>query len=750
MKKEMKKLILSFALMLLAMLSFAATKITFQNGISLEFEACTDGSVHFTAEADKPRNPAKDFELRRNVAGTQFVQNTDGSFSWEKYSILLEESGYTLFFDGKALYTSVFSTEKNLLKELREWKTAKEFYGFGEAPTSVNLSNQSLTIYNESKYGNHAFLFVPYYFTNEYTSVYYNANGKDKIYFQDGPDKELYRTEYRRIDCFVRQDASANECVTKFYLETQTRCLLPKWTYGYIQSKYGYKSADEVIELSEKFKEHAIPLSAVVLDLYWFNKMGDIFWTAESFSNYKEMDEVLEANGTKLITITEPFYCSDSDNFNELKRKGLLCKNEKGKICLWREWWCQDSKDGGMFNPFAKNASKFLGEKYAKMLDSGIDGFWTDLGEPEGAWNVKGLKIGKWAEQDVHNYYNYYWSKALYEGVHSIYPDRRLFIMSRSGYTGIGKFNVSVWSGDVSVSWPSLSKNVAWGVNANLVALPYWGSDVGGFTPEKSPEELYIRWQQFGAFTPIYRAHGTGEREPFAYSEKAEKIVAELIRQRERLVPYIYSTARQTMSGKPMMRAMFLEDADTPSSFNNTQFMFGDWILVSPITKDELTEKEHTTYLPKGAWYDLHSLELAESSGEKVVTTKNTIEKIPVYVKEGAIIPYVNPAKDGKEEENGILLIPSKNGESNFTLYNDDGVTEQYRSGNYSELSLTLKSEGGKTTLKGEISGNKDFLSENYTISLPKKVPAEGNWASGAKTKSKTFSLNEILEGISF
>ena len=791
----MKKKIL-FVTALLSCLYLWAAEIKFSDGISLSFDGCKDGSVHFVATAKKSLNPAKEFELKRELSDVKFVKNDDGSYSWEHFVVIPEEKGYTLVCGGKPLYKSTFSTEKTMLKELREWKTAKEFHGFGEAPTAVNLSNQSWTIYNESKYGNHALLFIPYYFTDESTSVYYNANARDKIYFQDGPDAELYRTEYRRIDCYVRQDKSAGDCVQKFYEETGTSCMLPKWAYGYIQSKYGYESAEEVIALADDFKKHDIPLSAVVLDLYWFEKMGDIFWTSPKFADYKKMEERLEEDGIKLITITEPFFTSDSKNFEELKNSGLLCKNDKGKLCLWRDWWCFDSKNGGLFNPFAKKAPDFMGKRYKEMLDSGIDGFWTDLGEPEGAWNQKGLKYGKYDEADIHNYYNYYWSKALFEGLHKLEPDRRLFIMSRSGYTGIGKFNVSVWSGDVAVSWPSLTRNIAWGVNAGLSGLPYWGSDVGGFTPEKSPEELYIRWQQFGAFTPVYRAHGTGPREPFNFSEQAEKIVGSFIKTRMRLLPYIYSTARQTMtvsgkeagesdaagktSGKeagarPMMRAMFLEDKNTPAKFNESQFMFGDWILVSPITKDAFNEKEHLTYLPEGNWYDFFTLEKVNIGTGRVVTTKNTIERIPVFVKEGAIIPFAEAGADSNrtsnsagtastDAESGIFVIPfegagtadktAENGsrESRFVLYNDDGKTEQYKNGNYSELEIVLSEKDGKAVLKCSATENKTFLSESYTIRLPKnsKAGSDKDWKVNGNTKEKKFTLKELLEGISF
>lgn len=722
----MKKQLLSFILFIsLVLTANAATKLTLANGTKLTFEGCVDGSIRIEALGSKPNAPVKAFELKRKADSVEFSKESDGSFAWKEYVVVPTENGYKLFHNGEELYTSTFSEDKKLLKEIRTWTNADEFYGFGEASRTTSLRDQVFTIYNESKYGDHAYVFVPFYVTNKNTAVYYNANGKDKIYFQNGKDSQSYRSEYYRIECFVRQDNSMQESVQKFYAETETSCILPKWSYGYIQSKYGYKSAQEVIDLVNDFKAHDIPLSAVVLDLFWFKKMGDISWTSPDFQNHKEMEEHMEANGVKLITITEPFYSENCVNYNELKSMGLLCKGKNG-IAMWRDWWCLDGdKTAGIINPLGKKINKFMGKKYTEMLESGIDGFWTDLGEPEKV--PSDVKYGKYAEQDFHNYYNYYWSKALFEGVHAINPDKRLFIMSRSATTGSGKFNVSVWSGDAGVSWPALTNQLAYGLNAGISGLAYWGSDVGGFVNPDSPEELYTRWQQFGAFTPIYRAHGTGPREPFAYSEKTEKIVANLIRTRMQLLPYIYSTARQTMNGTPMMRPMFYESSETPQEFMNSQYMFGDSILVAPIVKEIQAEGERTFYLPKGNWYNFYTLEKVD--GGKSITTKSTIENIPVYIKEGAIIPA---EKDGK---NYIFVIPAAGIENTFTLYNDDGETEQYKSGAFGELKFSLNGN----SLKAEISGQESFLQKEYTIATP---------ASKGKFNTKTVTLEDLKNGI--
>lgn len=736
---KMKKSIFSALIALVFVFSAAAAeRLTLDNGITVFFEGCADGSVRFEAVGKKPLAPMKEFELSREKAADDFVKTDDGSYLWNDYSVVPVENGYTLVFDGTELYTSVFNEEPQLLREIRTWKDAADFYGFGEAGRNVSLRNQSFSIWNVSKYGDHAYLFIPFYVTDTNTSVYYNAGSNDRIYFQDGKDSQVYRSGYLRIECFVRQDKSIQESVARFYVESGALCLLPRWSFGFIQSKYGYKSQEEVISLVDEFKKRDIPLSAVVLDLFWFDKMGDISFTSAGFTEPQKMDEYMEKNGVKLVTITEPFFTTESANYQTLKSGKMLCKNDKGKIQLWRDWWCLSDKEGALFNPLAKKAPSFMAEKYSAMIADGIDGFWTDLGEPENAPDT--TKLGKISLVDFHNYYNYYWTKSLYDGMKSVHPDRRLFIMSRSGYTGIGKFNVSVWSGDVAVSWPSLEHQIAYGLNAGLSALAYWGSDVGGFTPEKTNPELFVRWYQFGAFTPIFRAHGTDSREPWIFTDKETEIVAKYIRNRTALLPYVYSTARQTMRGLPMMRPMFYEDSSVPQKYIESQYMFGDSILVAPVYRQLVAEKEKSVYLPKGNWYEFASMKKIDAGNGKAMSVPLSLDDIPVYIKEGAIIPA---EKDGAQY---IFVIPAEGVTNSFVLYNDDGETEQYKDGAYSEMKFTLDG----FTLRAERFGNGDFIGDEFIIVVPNSVQTDRNWISRGNYKIRKTTAAELADGFSF
>lgn len=721
-----------FAILLFAVLlvsAQAAEKIKLDGKITVTFEGCSDGSIRIEAIAPKGKAAAKEFELKRAESAEKFIRNADKTFSWKKYTITPASDGYTLSFNGNEIYTAKFTNEEKMLREFRTWKTAKAFFGFGESSRNFNLSDTSFPIYNESKYGDHAYLNVPFYITDTNVSVYYNAGGKDQIYFQSGNNPQVYNSLYKRIECFIRQDASAQECIAKFYAETNPGCMLPKWAFKFIQSKYGYKNQQEVIDVVDEFKKRNLPLGAVVLDLFWFNKMGDITWNKSAFPDVKKMDDYLESNGIKLITISEPFFTVNSQNYTELESSGLLCKNTSGTVQLWKDWWCLGDKQGGLFNPIGKNASKFTGEKYSAMLDSGIDGFWTDLGEPEKV--PSNTKYNSYNEAQFHNYYNLIWSKDIYEGVHAKYPDKRLFFLSRSGYTGSGKYNVSVWSGDVNVSWTALEQQITYGLNAGLCGLPYWGSDVGGFSRPETEPELLVRWHEFGAFTPVYRAHGSGAREPWIFTDKETNIIRKYLIIRETLVPYIYSTARQTMNGLPMMRPVFFVDTEVPQEYLSNEYMFGDSLLIAPVTEEGTIERK--VWLPSGNWYEFDSMQ--KITGGKEITAKAPLDTIPVYIKAGAIIPQ------SKNNTLTIFMLPEEGIKNTFKMYNDDGITEQYKNGIFTEIHFSLN--GMKLT--AEITGTASFAPESVNLCIPANTKTtDSDWTTSGLYKIKTVKLSDL------
>ena len=669
--------------------------------IDFSFSGCSNEWVDVKASLKNSSIPDSQLKLLP-AADTETFRFSGKKGIWHDYAVTVSDNSYTLFSHGKKIYTSEFKSIKNRIQEYRTWYHTGDFYGLGQMSHSLSLKNQTFILYNVAKYGDQTYVSIPFYTTNTGSAVYYNAATRDSILFPESAgDTICYQSGTGNIESFYKQCGSVKNAVSEFYTFSGSGSLLPRWAFGFIQSKYGYRNEDEVKNLVTEFQHRNIPLSAVVLDLYWFKHMGDLDWNKQNFPDPEGLNEWLESRGIKLITISEPFFTTASRYYEDFKKLGMLGTDEDGTPVTWHDWWCFNDPSGSVLNPLDDDAQQELGKIYTHMLDTGIDGFWTDLGEPESV--PSSVSFNGIPEPVFHNYYNYYWTQAIHNGVAASRPDYRQFILSRSAYTGSSAYNVSTWSGDVSVSFESLAKQPALGMEAGMSGLPFWGSDVGGFTPPQIQEELFVRWYQFGAFTPVFRAHGTGPREPWAGTEEDCTVISSVIRNRYRLLPYIYSIARQVSQGIPMMRAMIYDYSNVPASYLNTQYMFGPSILVSPVTTPAEAAAVKNVWLPAGSWYNFYTLE--KIKGNKILSVPVVRQTIPVFIKAGSIIPLdLNknagiPGCEDKSSGSGwqqtppkiaLLLTPEKGIKGTFTLYEDDGVTNEYQNGAYSDTVCTL------------------------------------------------------------
>ena len=688
-----KKYLLAVLVLLFTVgISFAESTIKgnriclYNDDFDIMLSASENNLLHVRVTSKGESVKALFFRVEKKVSPTVPVKIA-GKFKIGDFVVEETENGFILHKNNKKLYSSSFTKAAGKLIEEKKCYDNELFFGMGEASDQFTLNRRMLTIYQEAEYGNQARLYIPFFFTNGGDAYYYNAGGRDTVKFRKKNESSVsFTTNKGLIDYYYYYEPNPKKLVSTFYEFSNSRSMLPKWAFGYIQSKFGYESEKEVFEVVNKFKKYQIPISAIVLDLQWFKHMGDLDYNGDNWPDPEKMDKFLEDNGIKLLTISEPFYTIDSRNYKEFEKNGLFAKQKDGKTFTWKDWWCFDSKDGAIVNPIAPKAGELVGSKYTAMLRRGIDAFWTDLGEPE---NVPAdAYFNEYTEEEFHNFYNLEWTKLIYNAVKKAFPDKRLLILSRSGFTGSAGYGVSIWSGDSSSSFDGLAKQPVLGINSGLTGFSYWGSDVGGFESHKElpDEELFIRWMQFGAFSPVFRAHGAmSAREPWIHGEKALDIIRYFIRLRYKLLPYIYSTAYRTYKeGIPMMRPLFFEhweDKNLNAAEFADQYYFGDFLLVAPVLEAAALEPEISVYLPNDtSWYDFYSFEKIPS-GMKTFNTD--IKKIPVYIKEGAILPM---DIDGNPV---ILLMPGKE-RSAFTWYDDDGVSNRYQKGDFEAIDITL------------------------------------------------------------
>jgi len=591
---------------------------------------------------------------------------------------------FQLTLDGDAAHLS--------LRILAEGATA--FHGFGQAVKALGVTDESLELYHEPHFGDQTYLHLPFYFSDSGLALANNAAGRDQVEVAKG--REItFTTTTGRLDLYAWSDPDPAAVVARWYRLSGSQSLLPRWAYGYLQSRYGYRTDAEVRNTVELFRRFKLPLSAIVLDLYWFKRMGDLAWNREAFPDPEGLAAWLHAKGVKLVTISEPFFTRDSQAFPELEAAGALAKDAQGRTVLWTDWWDFGREvGGGVINPLAPRAAELLGARYTKLAAGGVDGFWIDLGEPERVPSEARFgATGEYDERAFHNTFNLAWAKLVRSAFLAAHPDRRPFILSRSGYLGIAGLGVSTWSGDVPASWKGLKDQLALGLSASLSGLPFWGSDVGGFITrggEAMPPdpELYLRWQQFGAFTPVYRAHGTGPREPWIYGDTWLARVKAVLDRRQHLLPYIYSTAYQVWSeGRPMMRPLFfLDPADTSLRTDASAFLFGDAILMAPVTQPLEREAVKRVRLPQGAWYDAFTL--VRYPGRQEVEVPLTLDRFPLFYREGAILPV-----DAGAGSEGLILLPGPTPTA-FTVFSDDGESEAYRRGAGERLRVELDADG--------------------------------------------------------
>ena len=700
--------------------------------VKILFTPCENGYLKIEALGKKYSAPAQSLELKIPTVNETFTVNGN-ELIWKDYKIIKNDEGYELYYKDTLRYTSTFYYEDGEIEEERYYNNVDAYYGMGQIHKSVNLAGKRAIIYHEPNYGDQTYLYVPFYITKSKDTVYVNANGYDKLKFpRDKEDPVVCGSGTGRIESYYKVDDSFKSAVSGFYKISGESAMLPKWVFGFTQSKYSYETTDEVINLVERFKKENIPLSAVVLDLAWFNKMGDLDWNKEKFPDPKALDDYLESNNVKLITISEPFFATDSLCYDEFRKAGIFADDENGKPVLWNDWWCVNgSKEGAIINPLHPKAEKLLGDKYIKMVESGIDSFWTDLGEPEKcppAATFSGI-----SETFFHNYFNREWSKIIMSAVTKQYPDRRFFLLSRSGYTGSKSYAVSNWSGDVPATFDGLKQQIAEGLSSGLSGFPYWGSDVGGFTPDFSDPELMTRWYQFGAFTPVYRAHGTDSREPWIAGEKNLPIIRNYINYHYQLLPYTYSLSREMCrDGLPLMRSMFIEYEDAPAKFLDKQYFFGANILVCPITNSLNFKKEIEIFLPDGNWYSWDNMKLYNGG---TYTLPAKMEDIPVFVKEGSITPLDYNGKSA------LLLTPAENINGSFIFYDDDGISNNHKKGEYTEVKYELNG----FTLKASVLNGK--LADEITLLVPANCPVKSsNWTIDGKYKVKTVKLTDTTE----
>jgi len=477
--------------------------------------------------------------------------------------------------------------------------------------------------------------------------------------------------------------------------------LPPLWALGYHQSRWGYSSSTEIESLAARFEAESLPLDSIHLDIEHMQGHRAFTWDRKNFKHPKQLVQGLAQRGVHATLIVDPGLKAEDSYppYRQAAKQGHLVRDSKGKPVQGRVWPGQSA-----FPDFFKPETRaWWGGLHAAMLKLGVDGVWDDMNEPAvfgsptlpGAWHS--TSQGPKPHAEVRNLYGSLMAQATAEGLRSLHPDRRHFVLSRSAYLGVQRHS-AVWLGDNTSSFEYLSLGIAMLQGMGASGVPFCGVDIGGFDKD-CDAELLIRWMQAGSLFPFCRNHSTKgslPQEPFAFGEPALSICRRWMDLRYRLLPYLYTLFAQARErGLPVMRPMCLEyPEDEALAELGDQFMLGESLLAAPVL--HAGARSRSVQLPQGIWVERATARRIK--GGRAILAPAPLEEMPLYVRGGSIIPGWLPALNTARRERGTLyldLYPEPGLERSFTLYEDDGETYSFERGQHCHWRLRLGCDAG-------------------------------------------------------
>jgi len=506
--------------------------------------------------------------------------------------------------------------------------------------------------------------------------------------FDLSKDKGLFTptTDALPVDIYVVSSADPKVLLAEYGRITGYAEMPPRWSLGYMQSHRTLAGPDEVMGVARTMREKKLPCDALIYlgteftPSGWNTRNGEFTWHGGNFPDPKAAVESLHGLHYKVVlhtviegrrltgTVGEP--CDPKNAGPSGRTPDNRWPDDRSVPCYW---------------PYHK-----------PLMDVGVDGWWPDQGD------------GYDAPSRLNRIRMYWEGSQLYR------PDRRTFALHRNGYAGMQRYAGFLWSGDVRSRWETLKTHVPAAVNTGLSGIPYWGTDIGGFNPtEEYTGELHVRWFQFGAFCPSFRAHGRhwhlklpwgwdggdgGPKETTTFvadpnelkNPQVEPILRKYLELRYRFLPYTYTAVRECCdTGLPIIRALWLHYPDDPAATAcGDQFLWGRDILVSPVVEKGAAARK--LYLPRGPWYDLWTEERIE--GGREIERKVDLATMPLHVRGGAVLP-LGPVRQYSDEPSAepMTLVVHAGADGSSSLYEDDGESFAYRKGEWMRIEMSWR-----------------------------------------------------------
>ena len=647
----------------------------------------------------------------------------------------------------------------NIVKMSKISHDGESFYGLGDKPQSLNLKGKKFEnwvtdSYAYSKDQDPLYKAIPFY-----TCLH---NKKAYGIFFDNSFKSYFdfAQERRNVTSFWAQGGEMNyyfiygpkmEDVVSIYtdLTGKPHQLPPLWTLGFHQCKWSYYPESKVKEITSKFRELKIPCDAIYLDIDYMDGFRCFTWNKEYFPDPKRMVKELADDGFKTVAIIDPGIKIDKEYsvFKEGLEKDYFCKRADGPYMKGKVW------PGECYFPdYTKpEVRDWWSDLFKELIeDIGIKGVWNDMNEPA-VMEVPNKTFPDDVRHDydgnpcshrkAHNVYGMQMARATYHGLKKFSYPKRPFVITRAAYSGTQRYT-STWTGDNVATWEHL-----WIANIQAQSLAmsgfsFVGSDIGGFA-EQPKGELFARWIQLGVFHPFCRVHSSGDhgdQEPWSFDEEVTDIVRKFVEIRYQLLPYLYTAFWEYIQdGIPLIKSLVLFDQeDVHTHYRTDEFIYGDKILVCPI--NEANSKGRRMYFPKGRWYNFWTNKVVKGGKEAWVDAD--LDSMPIFIKEGAIIPKypVMQYVDEKKIEELTLDVYYKEGKEVSKLFDDAHDGYDYTKGRYSLRTFKLTGKPNQLIIQqhkeGKFTSNYDIF-ELKIHGLPFKIKE-------IELDNETIDLSEV------
>jgi alpha-glucosidase len=608
----------------------------------------------------------------------------------------------------------------------------KGFYGNGEKYAWLNHLSTATTNYNSDILFHHPLhhaqlsnmhTAIPFYLgvaVDRAYGIYFDNSFRTELDFaKKTPGVVSFKAAGGKLDYFFLAGPSVADVVGQYGKLTGNPPLTPRNYLGYQQSRYSYKSEEEILSVAENLIRYGIPCDVLYLDIHYTDGFKVFTTNSERFPAFKDMIGKLKSMGFVVVVIINPGVKLEAGYhvYEDGLKNDSFIRTADGEIFAGEVW-----PKPAVFPDFLRSEVRaWWGKFHRELLDCGVDGIWNDMNEPANFTLPTGTlpedavhhdDTGKTiTHAEAHNLYGLYQTMATREALEDLAPDKRHFVLTRAASAGSQRYS-AIWTGDNSSIWEHLEISIPMILNLGLSGFSFAGADVGGYRGDCSGE-LMVRWTQLGAFLPFFRNHSetdTAHQEPWVYPDETMAIIRDYIRLRYRFLTYYYNLMRESArTGAPAVRPLFYHYQCDLETYNiNDQFLLGQGLLVCPVVRPGINFRQ--VYLPEGLWYDYWSGEKIE--GGKYIIAEAPLNRLPLFVKAGTILPIDENEKSGlgksAQERLTLQCYPGEAGKS--LLFFDDGCSTDYTKGIYSEVEVTMTGDPQQPEVKVVV------VKENYPI----------------------------------